>query len=105
SRIAALRPDARRHGPPEVSAPHILSVGFPKAPAEPLLHAMEDRGVCVSAGSPCHAKDKKPSATLRSIGVPDDMGTIRFSFSRDTIDSDLDRAMTALEASLIEVSR
>jgi cysteine desulfurase len=104
-RIAALRPDARRHGPPEVSAPHILSVGFPKAPAEPLLHALESRGVCVSAGSACHAKDKKPSATLKSIGVPDDMGTIRFSFSRDTLEGDLDRAIDALAASLIEVSR
>src|SRR5207248_8885056 len=75
-RIAESVPGARRHGAAKDSAPHILSVGFPKAPAEPLLHAMEARGVCVSAGSACHAKDKKPSPTLRSIGVPDDMGTL-----------------------------
>jgi cysteine desulfurase len=102
--IAARVPGARRHGAPEHSAPHILAVGFPDVPAEPLLHALESRGVCVSAGSACHAKDKKPSPTLRAIGVPDHMGTLRFSFSRDTVDDDLDRALEALTESLKEIA-
>jgi cysteine desulfurase len=104
-RIGELVPVARRHGAAADSAPHILSVGFPKAPAEPLLHAMEARGVCVSAGSACHAKDKKPSPTLKSIGVPDDMGTLRFSFSRDSAEADVVRAVAALKDSLAEVTR
>jgi cysteine desulfurase len=104
-RIGELRPDARRHGAAADSAAHILSVGFPGAPAEPLLHAMEARGVCVSAGSACHAKDKKPSPTLRSIGVPDDMGTLRFSFSRDSVEGDVERAAAALAGALAEVAR
>ena len=58
----------------------------------------------VSAGSACHAKDKKPSATLRAIGVPDDMGTLRFSFSRFTTDGEIARAADALDASLKELS-
>jgi cysteine desulfurase len=103
--IAAAVPGARRHGAAGDSAPHILSVGFPRAPAEPLLHAMEARGVCVSAGSACHAKDKKPSPTLKSIGVPDDMGTLRFSFSRDSVESDVNAAVTALRESLAEVAK
>jgi cysteine desulfurase len=103
-KISALRPDARRHGAAQDSAPHILSVGFPRAPAEPLLHALEARGVCVSAGSACHAKDKKPSPTLRSIGVPDDMGTLRFSFSRDSSDAEVERAVIALGEALREVA-
>jgi cysteine desulfurase len=102
-KIAALRPDARRHGAAEDSAPHILSVGFPRAPSEPLLHALEARGVFVSAGSACHAKDKKPSATLRAIGVPDDMGTLRFSLSRDTGEHDITRAAAALAGALEEL--
>jgi cysteine desulfurase len=102
--IAARVPSAKRHGDPKHSAPHILSVGFAGAPAEPLLHALESRGVLVSAGSACHAKDKKPSATLRAIGVPDDMGTLRFSFSRFTTDEEIARAADALEASLKEIS-
>jgi cysteine desulfurase len=103
ARIAALRPDARRHGAAADSAPHILSVGFPRAPSEPLLHAMEARGVFVSAGSACHAKDKKPSATLRAIGVPDDMGTLRFSLSRETTEDEIARAAAALTGALEEL--
>ena len=93
--IAAALPSARRHGEPAHAAPHILSVGFAGVPAEPLLHALEARGVYVSAGSACHAKDKKPSATLRAIGVPDDVGTIRLSLSRLTTDEEVARARRA----------
>lgn len=104
SALSAQVPGARRNGDPQRSAPHILSVGFPGVPAEPLLHALESHGVCVSAGSACHAKDKKPSATLRAIGVPDDVGTVRFSFSRDTTDADVAAAVEAVAAALKELS-
>jgi cysteine desulfurase len=96
SAIVAALPAARRNGEPATTAPHILSVGFGGVPAEPLLHALEAAGVYVSAGSACHAKDKKPSATLRAIGVPDDMGTIRLSLSRDTTDEEIARAAEAV---------
>jgi cysteine desulfurase len=105
SQIAARAPGAKRHGAAADSAPHILSAGFPDTPAEPLLHALEARGVCVSAGSACHAKDKKPSATLRAIGVPDHMGTLRFSLSRFTTDAEIAHAAGALFAALAEVGR
>ena len=52
----------------------------------------------MSAGSACHAKDKKPSATLRAIGVPDDIGVIRLSLSRDTTDEEIARAAAAVIA-------
>jgi cysteine desulfurase len=102
--IAAVRPNARRHGAAAHSVPHILSVGFPGVPAEPLLHALEARGVFVSAGSACHARDKKPSETLRAIGVPDDMGTLRFSLSRETTDEEIALAARALWAALEELA-
>lgn len=96
--IAGALPSARRNGEPATTAPHILSVGLPRVPAEPLLHALEAKGVYVSAGSACHAKDKKPSATLRAIGVPDDTGVIRFSLSRATTDAEVAVAADALVA-------
>ena len=96
--IADALPAARRHGDPAHAAPHVLSVGFPGVPAEPLLHALEAEGVYVSAGSACHARDKKPSATLKAIGVPDDMGTLRLSLSRLTTDDEIARAAAAVVA-------
>ncbi|MDB4968191.1 MAG: Cysteine desulfurase [Myxococcales bacterium] len=102
--IVAAVPSARRNGEPATTAPHILSVGFGGVPAEPLLHALEAAGVYVSAGSACHARDKKPSATLRAIGVPDDMGTIRLSLSRHTTDDEIARAAEAVIACVRELS-
>lgn len=105
-----LATEARRLSPSLIingqgarTAPHILSLGFPGVAAEPLLHALEARGVYVSAGSACAAKDRKPSATLRAIGLRDDVGVLRFSFSRDTTDRDLDHALAALGAALAEL--
>ncbi len=96
--IARALPSARRNGEPATTAPHIVSIGFPGVPAEPLLHALEGEGVYVSAGSACHAKDKKPSATLRAIGVPDDTGVIRLSLSRFTTEAEIERAAEAVVA-------
>jgi cysteine desulfurase len=86
-------PDVERHVAAEVAAPHILSVGFPGTQAEPLLHALEARGVFASAGSACHAKTKRPSPALSAIGVRDDVATLRFSLSRDTTEMDIDHAI------------
>ena len=102
--IAAGVPSARRNGEPATTAPHILSVGFAGVPAEPLLHALEAEGVYVSAGSACHAKDKKPSATLRAIGVPDDTGVIRLSLSRFTSAAEIARAAQVVVAAVRSLS-
>lgn len=96
-------PALRENGAGARVAPHILSLGFPGVAAEPLLHALEARGVYVSAGSACASKDRKPSAALRAIGVPDHTGVLRFSFSRDTTERDLDYAARALRAALAEL--
>lgn len=87
----------------EHAAPHIVSLGFPGAPAEPLLHALEAHGVFVSAGSACASKDKKPSAVLKAIGLPDDVGVLRFSFGAASSESDVERAGEALRLALPEV--
>jgi cysteine desulfurase len=103
--IVAVVREARRHGPGDGpgQAPHVLSVGFPHVPAEPLLHALEGRSVAVSAGSACHARDKRPSATLKAIGVPEDMGTLRFSLSRFTTDDEIAFAIGAVSAAVQEL--
>ncbi len=84
-------------------APHIVSLGFPGVPAEPLLHALEARSVFVSAGSACASKEKKQSAALRAIGVPADVGTLRFSFARTSTEAEVDAAADALAAALREL--
>ena len=77
-------------------APHIASLAFPGFPAEPLLHALEARGVLASAGSACASRKAGPSPTLKAIGVDDRTGVLRFSLSRDTTQADVDGAIAAL---------
>lgn len=101
--IAGLRaffPALRVHGEGAPSAPHILSLGFPGVPAEPLLHLLEAGGVFVSAGSACSSHERKPSHTLQAIGVPADVGTLRFSFSRCTSAAEIQGALAVLREAL-----
>ena len=82
----------------EEGAPHIVSVSFAGVRSEVLLHALEDRGVYVSAGSACASNKHSVSATLKSMGVAQDMldSTIRFSFSIFTTKEELDYTLKCL---------
>lgn len=65
------------------SAPHVISVSVRGVRSEVLLHALEEKGIYVSAGSACASNHPQTSATLKAIGVEKDMldSTIRFSLS------------------------
>ena len=77
------------HAPP---AQTVGGVASPGAPGEPLLHAREGRGVLVSAGSACACKHEGPGHVLQASGLPDDVGTLRVSFSRETTPDQVARA-------------
>ena len=80
------------------SAPHIISVSVRGVRSEVLLHALEDRGIYVSAGSACSARKPQPSATLKAIGVEKDLleSTIRFSLSVFTVEEEIDYTLQAM---------
>lgn len=69
--------------PLQQGAPHIVSVSFRGVRSEVLLHALEERGIYVSAGSACSSNHPAVSGTLKSIGVEKELldSTLRFSFS------------------------
>jgi cysteine desulfurase len=96
--------DARPTVTGALRAPHIASLAFPGLPAEPLLHALEARGVLASAGSACASRTAGPSATLKAIGVDDRTGVLRFSLSRETTAADVDAAVAALADAAREVA-
>lgn len=74
------------------SAPHVVSVSIQGVRSEVLLHALEDKGIYVSAGSACSSNKPMPSATLRAIGVEKQYldSTLRFSFSVFTTPEEID---------------
>ena len=81
------------------AAPHIVSVSIEGVRAEVILHALEERGVYVSAGSACSSNKPAVSRTLKSIGLSDKLldATIRFSFSVDTTMEEIDYALTVMK--------
>lgn len=82
----------------EGTAPHIVSVSFAGVRSEVLLHALEDKGIYVSAGSACSSHKPQPSATLKAIGVDKALleSTVRFSFSVYTTIEEIDYTLQEL---------
>lgn len=82
------------------SAPHVVSVSVRGVRSEVLLHALEDKGIFVSAGSACASNKPSISATLQAIGVEKDLldSTIRFSFSVFTTAEEIDYTLQNMYA-------
>lgn len=92
--IEGVRVNGLLPGEPEGrgTAPHIVSVSVPGVRSEVLLHALEEKGIYISAGSACSARKPQPSATLKAVGVEKPLleSTVRFSFSVYTTEEELD---------------
>lgn len=84
------------------SAPHILSVSFPKVRGEVLMHALESKGVFVSTGSACHSNRFGESHVLSAIGLNKEEigGTIRFSLGKLNSEDDVDYCIKVLKEAI-----
>ena len=80
------------------SAPHIVNLSFAGIRSEVLLHALEEAGIYVSAGSACSSSHPAPSQTLQKLGLPQERITsaLRFSFCADTQPQEIDYAAQKL---------
>lgn len=81
------------------TAPHIMNVSFSGVRSEVLLHALEDKGVYVSAGSACSSHHPTPSVALTAIGLPKELleSTLRFSMSEYTTEEEIDYTLEQLK--------
>jgi cysteine desulfurase len=95
-------PEPTVSGAPRV--PHISSLSFSGLPAEPVLHALEARGVYASAGSACASRTRGPNHVLEAIGADETAAVLRFSLSRGTTAADVDGAVAALREAIIEIA-
>lgn len=83
---------------PPVAAPHIVSITLPHIKSETALRFLSGRGIYVSAGSACSAKDPHPSDTLLAFGLSPAAAdcTLRVSFGAENTAADVDALLTAL---------
>ena len=80
-------------------APHIASISFPGVRSEVLLHALEDKGIYVSAGSACSSNHPAISGVLKAIHLEQDKleSTLRFSFSSMNTPEEIDYVTDTLK--------
>ena len=94
-RLRAI-PGVTVNGPEDekLSAPHIISVTAKGVRSEVLLHALEEKGIYVSAGSACSSHKRAPSPSLLALGLSGDslQETVRLSLSVFNTDEELDYA-------------
>lgn len=97
-------PATQFNGDCEYQLPHYLSVSFKGIEGESLVHALDRRGICVSAGSACNSGSFEPSYVLTAIGVDSDYinGTIRISLSEQNT---MEECITVAEAIKEEVAK
>ena len=90
--LVPIEPDLRG------TAPHVVSVSVAGVRSEVLLHALEDKGIYISAGSACASNKPQTSETLKAIGLQREYwdSTIRFSFSVLTTREEIDYTLQVL---------
>ncbi len=88
------------NGPaPREGAPHILNASFLGIRSEVLLHALEERGICVSAGSACSSNHPSESATLAAMFLPRERidSALRFSLGVFNTEEEISFCVQALK--------
>jgi len=80
-----------------LAIPNILNIGFEGVDSESLIMALQE-DLAVSAGSACTSASIETSHVLSAMGVSDQDAheSLRFSFGRFVLDSDIDRAILAI---------
>ena len=86
-------------------APHILSISIPGVPTQNAINLLQDRGICVSAGSAC-AKGHR-SHTLPAMKLSPEImdSSFRVSLSRDTTKADTDALIDGIKGILVWKNR
>ena len=82
----------------ESRLPGLLSLSFPGANGEAILHRLDLTGICISTGSACNSKSTEISHVLQAIRLEDSYakGTIRISLGKANTEEELEAIFKAL---------
>jgi cysteine desulfurase len=85
-------------GDPDHRLPNTANVAFEYIEGEAILLFMNREGIAASSGSACTSGSLEPSHVLRAMNVPYTAahGAIRFSFSRENGEADVDRVLEVM---------
>jgi cysteine desulfurase len=84
-----------RYGDPDDRVPHILCLGIEGVEAEPILLALDQRGIAVHSGSACSSEALEPSPVLEAMGADADR-SLRVSAGWSSTEADATQLLDAL---------
>ena len=70
----------------------ILNIRFKDVSAQSLLLYLDDKNICISAGSACHSDSDTPCHVLKAIGLSDEdaLSSIRISFDNSITNEEIE---------------
>lgn len=82
-------------------APHILNLSIPGVPTQNTINILQERGICVSAGSACAKGHRSHTLTAMKLPPKNMDGSFRISLCRDTTQEELDTLATAIREDIV----
>ena len=88
--------------PAGACAPHIVNLTLPNIKSEVMLHFLDARGICVSAGSACSTRSRHISSALLAFGASEREAdcSLRVSLCADNTEEEIDALLAALSEGL-----
>ena len=70
----------------------VLNIRFKDVSAQSLLLYLDDKNICISAGSACHSDSDTPSHVLKAIGLTDEeaLSSVRISFDNTITNTEIE---------------
>ena len=81
-------------------APHILNLSIPGVPTQNTINILQDRGICVSAGSACAKGHRSHVMTAMNLSPEVIDSSFRVSLCRDNTQDDIDALLNGIQAVL-----
>lgn len=96
--ILARIPNTFVTGSPSLRVPNTTNIAVEYIEGEALLLLLNQQGIAASSGSACTSGSLEPSHVMKAMDIPFTAahGTLRFSLSKFTSDSDVDRVLDVL---------
>ena len=82
-------------------APHILSLSVPGVPTQNTINILQDKGICVSAGSACAKGHRSHVLTAMNLSPARMDGSFRVSLCRDTTWEELEVLLDTLKNDIL----
>jgi len=104
--VCRRHPQAIVNGEEAPRLPNTSNLTFPGADGEAILILLDQAGICVSPGSACGSAARNPSPVLTAMGLPSHWvkSSVRFSFSRENSEAEVDETLEQLDRALDRIA-